>query len=139
MRRVPEVAPVAAVWCRQPVVLDDDGDEEPDDNLPAEEGDVEGWDLAWGLTVIAWETEEQDEADSPEEACDRRGDGCGGATGGQEYTVRQSGVGRGRQCAAPVPQRRHIELLTTLDDASAEGPALRRSAAFGAEVEGEEE
>ena len=139
VRRVPEVAPVAPVRRRQPVVLEHDGDEEPDDDFAAEEGDVEGWDLAWGLTVIAGETEEQDQADGPEQACDGRGDGCGGGTGGQEYTGRPAGIGRGCQCAAPVPQGRHVELLATLDDASAESPALGRGAAFGAEVEGEEE
>lgn len=63
----PEVAPVAAIGCREPVVLDDDRHEEPEDDLPASEGGVEGWDGARGLAVVVGETEEEDETGDPHE------------------------------------------------------------------------
>lgn len=63
----PEVAPVATVGCGEPVILDDDRHEEPEDDLPASEGGVEGWDGARRLAVVVWETEEEDEAGHPHE------------------------------------------------------------------------
>ena len=56
--RAPEVAPVAAVGRGEEEVLDEDGDEEPEDDLAARDRFVEAWDLTGRLAVIVWETKE---------------------------------------------------------------------------------
>ena len=55
-------------------VLDEDGDEEPEDDFAAHYGAVEGGDLAGILAVVVWEAEEEDKADSPEYESDWNGD-----------------------------------------------------------------
>ena len=79
---VEEVAPVAAVGGREPVILYQHSNEEPEDDFAACDGFVEGGDLAWFLAVVVWQAEIEDEADGPEE--EREGDcdaGEGGAVG----------------------------------------------------------
>jgi len=48
----PEVAPVSSIRSGEPVVLDDDGDKEPEDDLASEYGVVEGWHFARYLAVV---------------------------------------------------------------------------------------
>ena len=54
-----EVPPVAAVGRREPVVLQDDHDEEPEDDFAMEERAVEGGHLTGLLAVVGWETKEE--------------------------------------------------------------------------------
>lgn len=56
--RGPEVSPIAAVRRREPVILEDDGDEEPHDDLTAEQGFVEGGDFAGLLAIVVRQAEE---------------------------------------------------------------------------------
>lgn len=89
--RGPEVEPVAAVGRAEPVVLDDDHDEEPEDDLASEEGGVEGGDVAGGLAVVFRQADEEGGADGPHEDGDGDADGddgCGAGDGG-------GGAGRG--------------------------------------------
>lgn len=78
--RAPEILPVAAVGGAEEEVLDEDGDEEPEDDVAASDGLVERGDVARGLAVVAGEAEEQDHADGPEE--DGEGDNDGGVDDG---------------------------------------------------------
>jgi len=55
-----EVPPVAAVGRGKEVILDEDGDEEPEDDFAACHGGVEGGDLAGGLAVVVREAEVED-------------------------------------------------------------------------------
>ena len=50
----PEVEPIAAVGSREPVILDANDDEEPEDDFPCEEGGVKGWDVAGCLVIVFW-------------------------------------------------------------------------------------
>lgn len=78
----PEVFPVAAVGGREEEVLDEDGDEEPEDYFAPDDGTVEGGDAAGGLSVVFRESEEEEDADGPHEEGDGDGDACeGGAVG----------------------------------------------------------
>lgn len=60
-----EVAPVASVRRGEEIVLDDDGDEEPDYDLSAGQRIVEGGDTAGGLAVVGWEAEVEDDSYGP--------------------------------------------------------------------------
>lgn len=100
----PEVAPVAAVGGREPVVLKDDGDEEPYDNFPPEDGVVEGGDFAGCLAIVGWEAEEEGNADEPHENREGKrnvGYDVVGDYGGGE---RDAGATENYKCAAPVPE-----------------------------------
>ena len=50
--RTPQVFPVAAIGSGQEVILQDDSDEEPGDNLATEQGFVEVWSLSRTLAIV---------------------------------------------------------------------------------------
>ena len=70
----PEVFPIASVRGAQEVILDENGNEEPDDDFAAEGGGVEGRDAAGRLAVVVGQAEEEEEADGPQAECDGHGD-----------------------------------------------------------------
>lgn len=131
MVRTPEVTPIAAVGRAEPVVLDEDGDEEPEDDFAAGNGGVEGRDGAGGLAVVGGEPEKEDEADGPEE--DGEGDGDGGHDPGVDDGVGLSEAGRGGfgEGGAPVPEGDDVGLLGALDDAGAVHPCFDGGATCG--------
>ena len=55
----PEIAPVSSVRGGEPVVLNEDGDEEPEDDFAPEDGFVERGNFARGGAVVGWETNEE--------------------------------------------------------------------------------
>ena len=71
-------APVATVRCAKEEVLQDDGNEVPEDDLAAEYGLVEGGHLSRGLAIVVGKSEEQQQSNSPEEDCNRVTDGTKG-------------------------------------------------------------
>ena len=70
----PKIAPVSSVRSREPVVLDDDGDEEPENDLTADNGVVEGWHFTRYLAVVFRKTQEENDADNPHEDTNGEGD-----------------------------------------------------------------
>ena len=80
--RVEQVAPITTVRGGEPVILDQDGDEEPEDDFAAHYGVVEGGDLAGGLAIVVRKAEEENETYGPENESDREGNASqGGAVG----------------------------------------------------------
>lgn len=84
MLRGPEISPVSAIRCGQPVILQDNGDEEPEDDFPAEKGTIKGGNLARLLAVVIWKTEEEHKGDDPQEDGDRSSDAGDGRAGGEK-------------------------------------------------------
>lgn len=128
----PEIRPVPARGGAHEKVLEDDGEEEPEDDFPLEDTPVEGGGVSRGLPVVGWEAEVEDQTDSPQEESDGDGDG------GDGPTVRDEGVLYGLSedggvvdACAPVPEGGDVELLRALDDAGAEGPCLDGCRAWG--------
>ena len=122
--RTPEVAPVAAVGRAEPVVLDEDGDEEPEDDFAAGDGGVKGGDGAGGLAVVGGEAEEKDEADSPEKDGDGDGDGGHDPRVHDGISLWKAGRGGFGEDGAPVPEGNDVGLLCTLDDTGAIHPCF---------------
>ena len=128
----PEIAPVATVRGREPVVLDEDGDEEPEDDFAASEGRVEGWDGSGGLAVIVGKTEEEDETGDPHE--DGDGDGydghddavADGADSAWDEVAIETRSGFFGEDRTPVPEGYDVGLLCALDDASSVDPGFHR-------------
>jgi hypothetical protein len=58
MRARPEVRPIPACESRQEEILDEHCNQEPDDNLPAEERCKQGRRFAWSLAIIGWHAKE---------------------------------------------------------------------------------
>lgn len=81
-----EEPPISSVWRGEEIVLDDDGDEEPNYNLSACKRAVEGRDSAGCLAVIGWEAEVKYYSYSPQE--EREGDGNGSESGAVGNEIR---------------------------------------------------
>ncbi|KUI53016.1 hypothetical protein VP1G_10559 [Cytospora mali] len=119
--RAEEERPVAAVGCGQPVVLDDDGDEEPGDQLSVEQGDVETGDGLGRLAVVGGETEEEDEADGPEHYGDGDANHEGHGDSGAGDVAGHGGLGIGDE-RAPVPEHKGVDLCDAGDDDGTDDP-----------------
>jgi hypothetical protein len=129
--RGPEVEPVAAVGGAEPVVLDADDDEEPEDDLAAEEGGVEARDVAGGLAVVFGEADEEGGADGEHERREGDADGDYGGGAGDGGGGAGRGVLRGfGQFGAPVPEGDDVDLLRALDYAGAVDPGCYWCAAW---------
>ena len=135
----PEVFPIPTVRRGEEVILDEDSDEEPDDDLSADDGAVEGWDAAGRLAVVVREAKEKNDANGPHEERDGDGDACKRGSVGDKsrglYTVESECI----EARAPEPEQDNIDLLCALDGAGAETPGCDRDATFAAEVEAEVE
>ena len=52
-----------STYSTEPVVSQDGGEEEPDDELATEEGLQEAWYFGWRLAVVVWKTVEHEVAE----------------------------------------------------------------------------
>lgn len=116
-----EELPVTTVGRGEPVVLDDDGDEEPGDELAVHEGDVETRDGLGLLAVVVGQAKEEDNADGPHDDGDRDADdecnrdgGVGDIAGDGGLVVANEGT--------PVPQHQGVDLCDTSDNDGANDP-----------------
>ena len=69
--RRPKIRPVAPVRRRQEVVLDDDSNKKPQDDLSSEQARVEARHRSWCLSIVVWQSEEHDDSSCPHD--DRNG------------------------------------------------------------------
>lgn len=58
-------SPIPAIWRAEEEVLDNDGNEEPDDHFAVAEGSVEGIDLSRLLSIVIGESKVKHQADTP--------------------------------------------------------------------------
>jgi hypothetical protein len=67
--------PISAIGGAEEKILNDNGDEEPYNNLSTEKGLVERRHLSWGLAIVVRKSKVHDQPNSPEEESDRKRDG----------------------------------------------------------------
>jgi len=130
VRTAPQVLPVAAGAAGQEVVLDDDDDKEPEHDLAAQHGLVEGRHVAWRLAIVGWQAEEADGADAPDQACDGHHDGGEGQRVRGDHAVGEDGaaVDHVLLVVTPGPEADDVDLLRALDDTGTEDPGFNRGA-----------
>ena len=130
VRRVEEELPVAPVQRREPEVLDDDVQQEPGHDVPAEERHVEARDLVGRLAVVVGQAEERDQPERPEDQGDRHRDHeHDGDLVGDEQAVQEPHRVLAGDDVAPVEETDDVDLLDALDDRRAEDPSRERCAA----------
>lgn len=131
-----EEGPVAAVRCRQPVVLDDDHGEEARDDLAAGQRDVEAGDGVGRLAVEVGEAKVYDDADGPEDDADGDADDdCAGKRAGTDEA--RDGVRAVGHQSTPVPEAEGVDLCETGDDQGTSDPLSGRGTTFVTKVESE--
>jgi len=118
-----EETPATAIRCRKPVVLNDDHDEEPGDDLATVERDPEAGDLGRRLAVEIRQSHIENSANGPHEDGNRNAnDDCLGDGGaGQEDCGRRIRIGNQ---GAPVPQGETVYLRKACHDKSSSDPLL---------------
>ena len=126
----PEVSPISSVRRRHPVVLNDDSDEEPHDNFPAEKRGVKRWNVARSLTVVVWQSSPKEEAYRPHEDGYRNGDGRHNRGVRHRVRSRHTGSSLLGELRAPVPKCDNIDLLCALNNACTIDPCFDRSTTY---------
>lgn len=135
----PQESPVPTIRCGEEEVLDDNGDEKPENDLAVSQRSIEGRNLAWCLTIVFWKSKPHQRTNNPKHDRD-----------GERYSAHlprvcdwrsfnDASAGLFGEVRAPKPQSNHISLLSPLDHASTEDPRLDRSTAFVTKIQRKED